>query len=85
VLRGRGSVELQRAPWAGEREEVLNHCEQGLRRRVGNLMKPTAGNVQSYLPILSALGIIKVQYEDRAFAMLQRLSSHENRKLFDIA
>jgi hypothetical protein len=49
------------------------------------MMKPTAGNVQSYLPILSALGIIKVQYEDRAFAMLQRLSSHENRKLFDIA
>ncbi|MQW77841.1 GAF domain-containing protein [Nocardioides sp. dk4132] len=35
-----------------------------------------------------ALGIIMVKYDlqdDLAFAVLQRLSSHENRKLFDIA
>jgi GAF domain-containing protein len=35
-----------------------------------------------------ALGIIMVKYDlddERAFAVLQRLSSHENRKLFDIA
>jgi hypothetical protein len=48
-------------------------------------MKPTAGDVQSHLLILSARGIILVQYDDRAFAVVQRLSSHENRKLFDIA
>ena len=38
--------------------------------------------------IAKALGIIMVQYDldnERAFAVLQRLSSHENRKLFDIA
>ena len=35
-----------------------------------------------------ALGIIMVRYDlddERAFAVLQRLSSRENRKLFDIA
>jgi GAF domain-containing protein len=35
-----------------------------------------------------ALGVIMVTYDlddDRAFAVLQRLSSHENRKLYDVA